>query len=370
MKKIAMIFPYTPSYRDLIYRKMDEQLEVDWFFCGNAERPMKLMDYSLLKRCDLSMREIQLFGPIHKYEGIKKLKLDQYDAIIAPSVIRCTSTWWLVNHYGSGKRGPKVYFWTHGWYGKEKGLMKLIKKWYYSKVDGFFLYNHRGKEIMEDMGYEESKLHVIYNSLDYDKQMPIRKSLRPSALFQKHFGNDNKNIVFIGRLTKVKRFDLLIDAVSELKNRGELVNVTFIGDGEERENMVKMVADKGINNQIWFYGACFDEKKNAELIYNADLCVSPGNIGLTAIHVLMFGCPAITNDDFDSQMPEFEAIKKDKTGDFFKAEDSHSLADRISRWFSKHNSDREQIRMNCYQEIDSHWNPDYQIQVLKDALSL
>lgn len=370
MKKIAMLFPYVPSYRDLIYRKMDEELDVDWFFCGNAERPMKLMDYNLLKRCDLSMQEKKLCGPIHKYMGIKNLQLDKYDAIVAPSVIRCTSTWWLVWHYGGGKRGSKVYFWTHGWYGKEKGLIKWIKRLYYSKVDGFFLYNNRGKEIMESMGYEKFKLHVIYNSLDYDKQLPLRQSLQATNLYPNHFCNNNPNIVFIGRLTKVKRFDLLIDAISILKNNGELVNVTFIGDGEERDNIVREVADKGIEKQVWFYGTCFDEKRNAELLFNADLCVSPGNIGLTAMHALMFGCPAITNDDFDNQMPEFEAIKEDLTGAFFKAGDSESLASVIHSWLLKHVNDRDNIRQNCYAEIDSHWNPAYQISVIKQTLDI
>lgn len=368
--KIAMLFPYTPSYRDLIYRKMDEELDVDWFFCGNAERPMKLMDYSLLKRCDLSMREKQILGPIHQYEGIKKLKLDKYDAIIAPSVIRCTSTWWLVRHFGGGGKGPKVYFWTHGWYGKERGLMKLLKKVYYSKVDGFFLYNCRGKGIMLKMGYDESKLHVVYNSLNYDAQLPLRQQLRSTGLYREHFNNNNKNIVFIGRLITEKRFDLLLDAVSLLKKRGVHVNVTFIGDGIEHDNMVKRVNELGINNQVWFYGACFDEKTNAELIYNADLCVSPGNIGLTAIHVLMFGCPAITSDDYMHQGPEFEAIQNGQTGAFFKAGDYLSLADSISKWFLDHNTNREEVREKCYAEIDSHWNPEYQLSVIKNALGI
>ena len=47
-KKIAMLFPYAPSYREAIYKLMDKELDVDWFFCGNAKRNLKLFDYSLL----------------------------------------------------------------------------------------------------------------------------------------------------------------------------------------------------------------------------------------------------------------------------------------------------------------------------------
>lgn len=366
--KLAMLFPYAPAYRGPIYELMDRELSVDWFFCGDAERPMKLYDYSRLKNCNLSMKEKQLIGPFVRFDGIKQLPLDQYDAIIVPTIIRNTSMWWLLKKYSNGKRGPKLFYWTHGWYGREKGLSKIIKKRFYSGADGFFLYNNRAKQLMLSMGYPEEKLHIIYNSLDYETQLKLRQTLSPTPLYQEHFGNDNKNIVFIGRLTTEKRFDLLLEAVSQLKQKGVLLNVTFIGDGVERQNMESFVAEKGIADQVWFYGACYDERRNAELIFNADLCVSPGNIGLTAIHVLMFGCPTITCDDLLHQGPEFEAIVENKTGAFFTAGNSESLANKINEWFTNHREDREVVRQNCYLEIDSHWNPEYQLKILKDVL--
>ena len=234
---------------------------------------------------------------------------------------------------------------------------------------GLLLYGNRAEQLLLKEGIKKKKLYVIHNSLNYSKQLGIRYSLQLSRLFQKHFKNENKNIIFIGRLTKVKRFDLLIDAVFLLKQRGESVNVTFIGDGVERQYMESLVEEKEIKNHVWFYGACYDELINAEMIFNADLCVSPGNIGLTAIHVLMFGCPAITNDDFAYQMPEYEVIHEGKTGAFFKAGDSSSLADTISDWFSKHENDRDEVRNNCYREIDNSWNPNYQLEVIKNAIA-
>lgn len=369
-KKIAMLFPYAPAYRELIYLKMDSTFDVDWYFCGNAERPLKPFDYSLLKKCDMSMMETKILGPIHRYKGIRNLNLDQYDAIIAPTVTRCLSLWWLNYKYGKKKHGPRLLLWTHGWYGKERGFEKLLKKFYYAKADGFFLYGNTARNIMIDMGYDSSSLFVIYNSLNYDTQLQIRNNLRPTNLYHEHFGNNNHNIVFIGRLRKIKKFGLLLEAISILKQKGEYINVTFIGDGEEKESMERFINEHELNNQVWFYGACYDERKNAELIFNADLCVSPGHIGLTAMHVMMFGCPAITSDDFNHQTPEFEAVIDGKTGSFFKADDSYSLSECIREWFKIHGSERELIRKNCYDEIDSHWNPNYQISVIKNALRL
>ena len=132
--------------------------------------------------------------------------------------------------------------------------------------------------------------------------------------------------------------------------------------------MEKRIEDLGIKEQVWFHGACYNEFRNAELLYNADLCVSPGNIGLTAIHSLMFGCPAITNDDFNHQMPEFETIKEGVTGTFFKAYESESLASSIRTWFSHHLDDRDEVRNACYHEIDTKWNPHNQIDIFTKVL--
>jgi glycosyltransferase involved in cell wall biosynthesis len=121
---------------------------------------------------------------------------------------------------------------------------------------------------------------------------------------------------------------------------------------------------------VWFYGACYDERQIAELIYNADLCIAPGNIGLTAMHSLVFGCPAISHNDFKWQMPEFESIHPGITGDFFEMGNVESLADIISRWFAEHKGKREEIRQACYNEIDTYWTPEFELSVLKNALDV
>ena len=367
--KIAMIFPYAPSYREGIYRLMDKELKIDWFFCGNAKRNLKLLDNSLLKNCDLTMQEKSI-GAITYYKGIKKIKLHQYDAIICAGVIRSLSEWWLLQKWGRKINDVKIYVWTHGWYGKESLLQKIIKKLFFRKVDGFLLYGDYARNKMIQEGFDEKKLYVIKNSLDYDKQILLRKKMMASDLYHRHFNNDRPTIVFIGRLTPVKKLDVLIKAVNLLKHQGEQYNLVFIGDGEMRNTLELEVEKYELKDHVWFYGSCYDEKVNAELIYNADLCVAPGNIGLTAIHSLMFGCPAVSHNDYKWQMPEFESIIEGKTGTFFKRDDESHLAISISQWFRLHKNSRDEVRQLCYTEIDEHWNPYYQINLIKRVLGL
>ena len=231
-----------------------------------------------------------------------------------------------------------------------------------------FLYGNYSKELLLRNGFPENKLFVIHNSLFYERQKAIRDSIKPSDIYVKHFSNNNPVIIFIGRLTQVKRLDLLINAVALLKQRGNAYNIVFVGDGETRQYLEHLVAETGLTSNVWFYGACYDEQTNAELIYNADLCVAPGNIGLTAMHTMVFGCPVITHDNFKWQMPEFEAIHPNSTGCFFEYDNIESLAKTISNWFAAKQTQRETVRQACYNEIDTQWTPQFQLEVIKKVL--
>lgn len=360
------VYDYASHYKGPIHYLIDKEIGGD-FITGDLKTDVKEMDFTVLT-CPVRKLHV-ITGKRWKYmKGMPGLIRKDYDTYLIGDEIRDISTWLFLIRKKLFHPRKRVFGWGHGMLGKENKIKQFLYRCFFGMMDGAFIYNERSTKLMAERGIPSRKLHTIYNSLNYDKQLPLRESLSLSSLYSSHFGNDNKNVVFIGRLTKVKRFDLLIEAIEILNKRGEFVNVTFIGDGVERSNLEKLVKEKGLEGQIWFYGACYDERKNAELIYNADICVSPGNIGLTAMHVLMFGCPAITNDDFDHQMPEYEAIQKGKSGDFFRAGDSQSLADTISAWLKEHGEDRERVRKNCYKEIDLKWNPHNQIRIFKKVI--
>ena len=263
----------------------------------------------------------------------------------------------------------RLYFWTHGWYGKESLIDKWVKKCFFHLAGGgVFLYGNYARELMIKEGFDGNMLYVIHNSLAYDRQLAIRQNLCENEIYHSYFNNDNKNLIFVGRLTKVKKLDMIIKAMKLLKEQGKELNLVLIGDGAIREDLQTLAQELGLIDNVWFYGACYDEQQLGNLIYNADLCVSPGNVGLTAMHVMVYGTPVITHNDFSHQMPEFEAIHDGETGTFFQRDDIQSLADGICRWVETKGSEREQVRQACFREIDSQWTPQFQIEVLKKHL--
>lgn len=237
-------------------------------------------------------------------------------------------------------------------------------------MDGIFVYSNYGKHLMIEQGISSEKIFTIHNSLHYDEQLKLRKQIKSSTVYFDYFHNEHPTIIFIGRLTKVKQLDMLLHAVANLKKKGEVYNVVFVGDGLEKHSLQLLAKELNLESQIWFYGACYDEKVNAELVYNADVCVAPGNVGLTAMHAMVFGTPVISHNDYKWQMPEFEAIQDGITGTFFDRGNIKSLEETISRWFANNGVKRDIVRKQCYNEIDSNWNPYFQMEVIRKNLKL
>ena len=330
---------------------------------------VKKMDYSLLRGNASEVNTKQFPGGWYYQPGVVPLLRKEYDTYLMLGETRALSTWLfciLARLFYPRKR---LFFWSHGWYGKETWLERAIKKIYFRlPKNGIFLYGNYARELMIKEGFNPDKLFVIHNSLAYDQQFSIRKELSPGFVYQDHFANHNSTLVFVGRLTPVKQLDMVLKAVSALKQKGQDYNLTLIGGGEMQEKLEELCNELGLTQNVWFYGPCYDEKTLGELLYNADLCVSPGNVGLTAMHSLVFGTPVLTHDSLPYQMPEFEAVKEGETGTFFKYGSLDSLIDRISSWFAEKGDMRDEVRSACMKEIDRFWTPYFQLEVLKKHL--
>lgn len=368
MKKLCCVFNIPSLYREAIYLEIDKSFDCEWFF-ENEKIDITLFDTNQLKNVSF-LDHGSFVGRFYRMKGLTKLlwKRNDFDAYLLVGAPMCVSIWSLCILLKIFHPKKKIFFWTHGWYGKESYAERIVKKRFLKLADELFVYGNYAKELLVNNGFKEERLHVIHNSLSYDVQLGLRDQMLSTDIYRKHFGNSRPVLIFIGRLTPIKKLDMLLDALDILNHRGKYYNLVFVGGGKEQGSLEHKTKELNLDQQVWFYGACYEEKTNAELIYNADLCVAPGNIGLTAMHVLMFGCPAITHNNFSYQMPEFEAINPFKTGNFFEWGDVVSLADTIEEWFKVNGSLRDNVRKCCYKEIDEYWTPKYQMNVLKQTL--
>ena len=366
--KICLIYNSAAHYRESIFLQIDREYDCDYVF-GSSLRDIKQMDTSRLRGNVIKVNNYFIKNGFYWQSRVQKFLNRKYDAYIILGDTHCLSTWLFCIRAKFTGRSKRIYFWTHGWYGKETRIDRWLKKRFFNMAGGgIFLYGNYARELMIKEGFKADKLFVIHNSLAYERQLELRQNLKKDSIYLQYFGNNAPNLLFVGRLTTIKKLDNVLCAMSKLKEQGHEYNLTLIGDGEVREDLGILSDELNLKKNVWFYGACYDEQQLGQLIYNADLCVSPGNVGLTAMHVMVFGTPVLTHNDFAHQMPEFEAIHDGETGTFFKRDDIDSLALSISRWFEEKASMREEVRRACFQEIDSSWTPQFQIEVLRNNL--
>ncbi len=364
--KICLVYNYAQHYRKGIFKSLDENLNIDFYF-GDKMGDVQKIDYNTIKGFKKELRNIKVLSSIYFQKGILGIMLSKkYQNYIFLGEYYCISTWVALIISFLFKK--KIFLWTHGWYGDETFLKRKVKKVFFNLSDGLLLYGNYAKELMIEEGFNANKLHVVFNSLDYEKQILVRKKLSLNNIYKDFFLNENNTIIFIGRLTKVKRLDLLIQAVTDLINIKVDLNLVLIGEGEELDFLKKQVIKNKIDKKVWFYGACYDEFEIGNLIFNADLCVSPGNVGLTAMHSMVYGTPVITHNEFESQMPEFEVVEEGVTGSFFKKNDLIDLEDKIAKWFKTSDNNRTEVRERCYEKIDTYYTPLYQTEIIKKVL--
>ena len=379
--KVAMIQPFLAHYREPIYNLLckQENANLIYKFYSDTKSNIPLSTINPEKAFISPEKGGLRWDFIHNIWFLKvflwqtsairiAVKRD-VDVIVFAGIMYYFSTW--IAAILAKLTGKRVLMWTHGYLKKENGFKGKIRELFYRLSDGLLLYGHNARNLLLERGFNADDLYVIYNSLDYEKQIEVRSSISNESLIslkKELFPHPNLPvIVYVGRLTTHKKLAMVIDSVRVLHNRGCLLNTIFVGDGPEQDALKCLVADYALDDYIKFYGACYHEELIGPLIRMADLCVAPGEIGLTCMHAFVYGTPVITHDKSDFQMPEWEAIEPGKTGLLFKHGNIESLADTIEAWINLKTC-REKTMNDCQATIDEHYNPNYQLQVINEAV--
>ncbi|WP_165748598.1 glycosyltransferase [Cellulophaga sp. Z1A5H] len=380
--KTAIVYHYAAHYRLGIFQELMQTTDIEYTLISDkgSDNNIKTIDpkYSQLTIKEGGVRWLFVKNRtfiknkfLYQKGLLSIFRNNDFDGAIFLGNIYYLSTWVCVLYLKL--KGKKIYFWTHGVTSNEKGLKWRLRKLFYSLSDKVLLYGENAKEVMVQNGFNENKLIAIYNSLDYDAQVQNRANITQTLISETRkelFTNSELPILFfVGRLTHYKKLDMILDAVKSLNDRGTKINVLFIGDGEAKEALKNLAVKFNLKNYINIFGAVYDEGELCRLVSAADLCVSPGEVGLTAITSLGYGTPVLTHDDFNHQMPEYEAIIPKFNGDLFKRDSVEDLITKIEDWFSSTKDlSREEIRKNCYQVIDEKYNPKYQAELINNCI--
>jgi len=147
------------------------------------------------------------------------------------------------------------------------------------------------KQLIERVGIDPQKIHVIYCGVDTDSIKPkVNKGL---ALLRK--ARPYKTILFLGRFIERKRPDLAIEIFAKLHQKHPETKLVMIGEGPMEKDLRLQAAGYRLQGAVEFPGPLFGEEK-LKRYHQADLFLFPSEkegFVLVVLEAMAAGLPLL-----------------------------------------------------------------------------
>ncbi|MEI7620147.1 MAG: glycosyltransferase [Candidatus Falkowbacteria bacterium] len=198
----------------------------------------------------------------------------------------------------------------------ENFLINHLKKWTAKFADKIVAISEAvKKDTVKRYAVPESKLEVIYNGLEVNKF--ILTSRRPKS--------DKIILGSVGRLTRQKNYQLLIEALAELK--GYNWECRLAGEGELRADLEQRITELKLEDRIKLVGLQKDVKK---FLSDLDLFILPSlweGLGIVVLEAGLAGLPVLA-----SRVDGIcEIIKDGQNGILFNSNDKADLVLKLKK---------------------------------------
>lgn len=228
-------------------------------------------------------------------------------------------------------------------------FIALLRKLYYSIFDATVNYVEDAFQILPTYGVKKEKIFIIYNSPDTEALFESKKKAKDLGPF---FEYNPHRIIHIGRLVKWKRIDLLIEAVSSIKEIINNVELLILGNGPMMNELQKLVEHLQLNNHVKFVGAIYDPILIGRYFLSSSIFVLSGTGGLAINEAMIFGMPIICSVGDGT---EKKLVRNGFNGYQFKEGDKRDLEEKILLLFSQ-TKDIEKFGANSVQIIKDEIN--------------
>ncbi len=246
----------------------------------------------------------------------------QYDVILeyiskvpcfVPAFIRSTPTAVMIPHL-FGKTAFAELPWLMAAYAY---ALEQPIPWVYRQC----LFWALSKTTAEDLlrrGISQERIKVIYPGFNEDLLNPdpqVRKTESPS-------------LIYIGRLKRYKRVDLIISATAKLRTQFPDIHLFIVGTGDYEKELRSQVASLGAEKSVEFCGFVSEARKK-ELMQMAWIGAQTSTIegwGLGVIEAAACGTPTVASDSPGLR----ESVRDGETGILVPHGDVETLRNKMS----------------------------------------
>lgn len=316
--KVVIIQELFSSYRGPIFDRLSKKYEI-LVLHGKKKSDLKLIDKPYSKMISPKYLFNGRIVFLNVFSDLKKFRPDIVIHQGSPGILSLPFSWiWC--------KLNKVKFvvWTHGFerhqgFKPNRSFRSFLRLIYFKMSDAVIFYTKERRDFFVSI-LPQKKLFYATNTLDTTGLLELRDDLRRQDLshIKKELNTDDYfNMVFIGRLLKDKLADHLIRVTAILKGKGHKIKTHIIGEGEESTSLKELSIELGLEADVVFYGAVYDEKFSSKILFASDLMVIPGYVGLAINHAFCFSLPVITYEqgiEGPFHSPEIDYLENGKTG--------------------------------------------------------
>ncbi|WP_456401763.1 glycosyltransferase [Persephonella sp.] len=170
----------------------------------------------------------------------------------------------------------------------------LVKKLYKNLDKIIAVSNITKKDTIKTFFLDEKDVEVIFDPIDLEyinrlKDEPLNE--KEKRIFKR------KTILYVGRFAIQKRLDLLLDIFYEIIKIDKNINLILIGEGEEKEKLIKKTKELNIDKHTYFLPFTenpFKYMKNAKLFV---LTSQDEGFGRVVAESLACGTPVIAYEN-------------------------------------------------------------------------
>ena len=220
-----------------------------------------------------------------------------------------------------------------GFWAKKTGIPvietvdKYPKAHYHKNADHLIACSESVKKYMIGLGYPESIISTVYNPVDPQKYV-FDKDKALTAREKLGISPDEKIVLGAGRFVDRKGFDILVRAFSSfLSNYKGKAKLLLLGDGEEKENICKLIKTLGIQERVIMPGFMEDIRP---YMWVSDIFVLPSKkpepFGVVLIEAMASGLASIATRSGGPM----EIIEDGTNGILIEIDSSNAISEKIS----------------------------------------
>lgn len=192
---------------------------------------------------------------------------------------------------------------------RKSKVFKILDKFIYSSYKKVVAISEATKKALVDwVGMDEKKVEVIFNGVSLKEYLGEEKK------------ENHKKLVMVSRFHRAKDQMTVVRALKLLPNEYQ---ITFVGDGETREEVEKKVEELDLEKRVKFLGF---SKEVSEILKKSDIAVQSSKFegfGISALEAMASGTPVVASDVVGLADVVGDA------GVLFKVGDEKDLKDKI-----------------------------------------